>query len=204
MAGKNSKKCEILQRRENVAKRYVKGFSMRQIAFEMEESLTTVFRDIKAVQGDWQENARRSISEHKAKELARLDNLEFHAWQCLAMSQGDVVVTTHRGKGKAAAAPAACPKCSAAMAGAMTCPKCGFVCPTAGTEVTRQEVKKKSAGDARFMKIILECIRQRCVILGLQSAIPQAGTDFGPIIGIEVALPESEPVEVMESAEAPA
>lgn len=190
MSDKKSKKLELLQRRESVAKRYIRGDTMRQIAESLEISLTTVHRDIQAAREDWRKNANESISEHKARELAKLDNLEMYAWQCLAMSQGDVVVTTNRGRGKVASPPSHCPKCKAGMGGATTCSACGHSVPSTGTEVIKQEVRRKSAGDARFMKIIFECIRQRCAIIGLNNQLPVTVGDYMPVVGFEIVQPE--------------
>lgn len=195
MASNKSKKLEVLQRREAVAKRYLTGQSMRQIAESLELNLTMVFRDIDAVRQEWHKNAQAAISEHKAKELARLDHLEMQAWTALTMSQGDLVITKHRGRGKPVPPPANCPKCATSMSGSPTCSKCGYSCPTTGTEVTKEEIKRKSAGDARFMKIILECIRQRCAIIGLNNAAPVSGNDYLPVIGFEVVQPAPIPEE---------
>lgn len=203
MAPNKSKKLEVLQRREVIAKRYLTGQSMRQIADSLELNLTMVFRDIDAVRKEWHQNAQAAISEHKAKELARLDHLEMQAWTAWSMSQGDLIVTTQRGRGKAVAPPTNCPKCSKPLAGATTC-SCGYSLPTAGTEVTKQTVNRKSAGDPRFLKIIQECIRQRCAIIGLNNPMPITGNDYLPVIGFEVIqpalVPEESEVEVIPSS----
>ena len=173
MAVNHSKKMEALKHREDVAKKYLRGMSMRQIAFEMEIPLTTVFRYLKQTKEEWKQSAFASMSEHKAKELARIDNLEMQAWNAFMLSQGDVLITTDRGRGKTSAAGST----------------------PGATEVVKQTVKKRSAGDARFLKVIIECVKQRCIILGLQVATQPISAEYGKVIGIEVSLPSEAPPE---------
>lgn len=82
----------IAQRRELVARARLRGASTREIAFALEElefvnpvtqepwSPATIHLDIKALESEWQENAKRAIEEHKANQLAELKEVRRQAW----------------------------------------------------------------------------------------------------------------------------
>lgn len=186
MSGMNSKKLEVMRRREAVSARYLSGQTMRQVAEALEISLATVQRDLAALDLQWEENAASNTNRHKARLLAKNENLERLAHQAFMASIGEVIVTTHRGKGKATASPTHCPKCSHPLFGAPSCSKCKFVIPTAGTEVTRQEIKRKSYGDPRYLKIIDSCLNRYGRLHGLEVTTPASGYEHLPVIGFEM------------------
>lgn len=82
----------IAQRRELVAHARLRGASERAIAAALEElgflnpityepwSPATIHSDIKALEAQWQENAKLAIEEHKANQMAELKEVRRQAW----------------------------------------------------------------------------------------------------------------------------
>lgn len=127
----------ILERRKNVAARYIRGESQWQIARAFEVDQKTVSRDLQAVRAEWLKEAVRDMDEVKAKELAKIDATEAEAWKGWLKSQENAEVIKQRTSGEG----------------------------EEETSVT-EKVIKGQAGDPRFLEIILKCVQRRCEILG--------------------------------------
>ncbi len=77
----------VLERRKNVAARYVRGQTQWEIARAFEVDQGTISRDLKAIHAEWLASAVLSRGEWTARELARIDEVERQAWAAWAKSQ---------------------------------------------------------------------------------------------------------------------
>lgn len=76
----------MLERRKNVASRYVRGQTQWEIARAFEVSQATISLDLKAIHAEWLESAVRDLDARKAMELAKVDEVERQAWVAWARS----------------------------------------------------------------------------------------------------------------------
>ena len=84
--GNNATRARIDERREVVARLRLRGASIREIAkhcrqMGLARSLSTIHKDLRAIQEDWRSHARQDIATHKARQLAELNELRRAAWQ---------------------------------------------------------------------------------------------------------------------------
>lgn len=86
----------IEERRAEVARLSLAGFSQRQIADTLEVSQATICLDLQEVRKQWKESAISDYGEQVAQELQRLDNIYREAMQGWERSQQDEVVTEER------------------------------------------------------------------------------------------------------------
>ena len=114
-----------------------------------------ICRDLQFIQKQWRESALFNLNEAKARELAKLDEIEREAWDAWRKSQKDaetmeVTGTAQGGKSK----------------------------PEKVKKIT-----KGQAGDSRFLEIVLKCQNRRAEILGLDAPkkLEHGGFDGGPI-----------------------
>ena len=114
-----------------------------------------ISRDLLVIQKQWQEQTQLNLDEAKARELAKLDEIERQAWEAWEKSRKDaetmeVTGTAQGGKGK---------------------------------PETVRKTTKGQAGDSRFLAIVLECQKRRAEILGLDAPrkLEHGGIDGGPI-----------------------
>jgi hypothetical protein len=84
-----------IERRYQVAALYVKGVSQHDIGRQLGLSQPTVCRDLEAVRKEWLASQIRDFDTAKAKELAKLDNLEACAWE--QFTESCKVFKTYRG-----------------------------------------------------------------------------------------------------------
>lgn len=82
----------ILERRKNVAARYVRGQTQWEIARAFEVDQKTISNDLAAIRKAWLAEAVRSIDEIKARELAKIDAAEAEAWKAWTKSQENAEV----------------------------------------------------------------------------------------------------------------
>jgi len=66
-------KSQLARDRRKVADLYLKGVIQVDIAEKLSISQTTVSRDLKYLQKEWQSSALVDIDERKAEELAKVD-----------------------------------------------------------------------------------------------------------------------------------
>lgn len=136
----------ILERRKNVAKRYIRGETQWEIARAFEVDQGTISRDLDAIRKLWIEEAVRDMDEIKAKELAKIDTVEAEAWKAWTKSQenAEVMRAKRRGIGSGSEERV-----------------------TSETE----KVTKGQAGDPRYLELVLKCVEKRCQILGVYDAV---------------------------------
>lgn len=163
MKRRNSRRMEILKRREEVAQNCLDGKTIRQIAESLKLSVGTICNDLKTIRDEWQEHAQESISRQKALLLARINHLETMAYEAFENSKGEQAISTQRGKGKTG---------------------------SSSLEIIKQEVRRYSPGDPRFLQIIVDCIAQKCRLLGLNVISGTSGNDHLPVIGFEIVRPD--------------
>ena len=73
-------KLAILERRKNVARRYLRGDLQHEIARVFEVDLRTIERDLHELREEWRKTALADTAEFKALQLAKLDEVERNAW----------------------------------------------------------------------------------------------------------------------------
>jgi hypothetical protein len=77
----------ILERRKNVAARYLRGESQWAIARAFEVDQATVSRDLMCIRAEWLASCLRDFDEVRAEQLAKVDAVEASAWQGWLRSQ---------------------------------------------------------------------------------------------------------------------
>jgi len=148
---------EMLEdRRARVASYKVRGMSIRQTIAALAKdgcvnpdskkpwSVRAVQEDLEHLSARWKAEALRDITQAKADELAKLDELEREAWAAWRRSIGRKQVRTT---------------------------KTGRV-DKEGTVITEPEVSLKTevlVGDPRFMTVILDCQARRAKMLGMDA-----------------------------------
>lgn len=76
----NRNKAQIAKHREIIASLYLKRYSQQEIADHLGINQATVSRDLAVLQAEWKQAALHSLDEAKAKELAKIDELEREYW----------------------------------------------------------------------------------------------------------------------------
>lgn len=151
--------------RRNVARLYLSGRLQSEIAEELGISQTTVSRDIKYLTDEWKQERVYDINEAKARELAKIDNLEliyFDAWERSRKNAG--VKTKKEIKIGIDLNPSQIATLSAILP--------AEVVKSISQGVTRQEIQERiegQIGDPRYLSGIQWCIEQRCRILGVEA-----------------------------------
>jgi hypothetical protein len=148
-------KFRIAARRKVVGSLYLQGKYQDEIAKVVNVDRGTVSRDLQAIQEEWLKSGLMDLNAAKARELARIDEVERNAWAGWEKSQKDaetmeVTGTAQGGRGK---------------------------------PDTVKKITKGQAGDSRFLAIILNCVNKRSEILGLDAPrkLEHGGIDGGPI-----------------------
>jgi hypothetical protein len=141
------KKTEIINRRQQVAEKYLRGAYMSQIAQDMGVDTATISRDLATLRKEWLERSIGMIDQRKAAELAKLDQLEMTYWQAWERSRQDAETVTQE-------------KLGAIKDGD------GKI---VGTRVKEIKKREGQTGDPRFLDGVISCIKRRCDILGLDA-----------------------------------
>lgn len=135
------------KRRADVARLYLQGRRQVDIASAVGVNQSTVSRDLDHLRREWQADAKRSIDQRAAEELARIDRIEATAWEAWERSCRDAEALhaeTVRGRAD----------------------KHGKPLP----ELQRtSKTVKGQAGDPRFLERVGWCVERRCKILGLDA-----------------------------------
>lgn len=131
---------EMEHRRGGVAKLYLEGNSLRQIAGRLGCSHQTVKLDMDFMYGEWQQERKPTFDEAVTKELRKLDKLESQAWDGWERSCRDAEKTIEENG---------------------VTEKGDFI-------KSRKEVAPQ-AGDPRFLQVILQAMQRRCTILGIDA-----------------------------------
>ena len=99
MASVKRTKAQIISDRLEIARRYLEGQFQIEIAQALGTTQEMVCYDLKAVQRQWQENYAHRLDELKAKELAKIDNLEKNYWEAWQQSLKPTQITSSGKKG---------------------------------------------------------------------------------------------------------
>jgi hypothetical protein len=125
------------QRREQIAALYVQGQTQYAIARQLGISQQQVSYDLKAIQKVWLASTLRDFDAAKAAQLAKIDAVELAAWGAWERSQLSRQVTLTK---------------------------------RVMGDFPREEESlraESTAGEAKFLDVVLKCIQQRCDLLGL-------------------------------------
>lgn len=161
---------QVLLRRARVSERYCQhGETLAAIARDENVSPQQIHKDLKWCREQWRTQAAAAIEEHRAQELARIDQVEVEAWQAWRRSIGIYITLTTK------------------TTSVMTAGNDGGPVELPGIEETKK--KEKLAGDPRFLEIITDCVRQRREILGLDPPKQLTGAGGGPLVLQFAAVP---------------
>jgi hypothetical protein len=97
-SGRNrrNRKLAIVDRRRRVSAFYLQGKSQAEIAKDLGVVISTVCKDLKAIQAEWRASTTTDFNAARAKELAAIDALQRAHWDAWEKSRGDVEVMTVR------------------------------------------------------------------------------------------------------------
>ena len=127
---------------------YLKGWRQVDIAAELHIAQGTVSKALKILQVEWRKEAIADIDEMKSRELAKIDSLERTYWTAWERSTQDAQTQTKRMKGRGHGGA------NAAMV---------------ADEMEQIDQTRGQAGEPRFLAGVLECIRRRCELLGIDA-----------------------------------
>jgi hypothetical protein len=135
-----------LQKAEHAAREaelYNRGWTLAKIASDVGLSITTVFKDLKAIQDEWLKESLGDFDQAKARELAKIDWLEREAIEAWIASKAESVVSTLR-----------------------------TTTVGHGIAKRDQSIKKiKRTGNADYLATVQWCIEARCKIRGFFAPI---------------------------------
>lgn len=165
------RKFEMEKRRKVVAELYLQGKHITEIAEIVGKTTTTVGHDLQQIRLGWKQIANVDFNEKREQELARIDNLEMHAWMAWErsqLSQSGVKVTetqvpTSEGEEEEVDEFESNSKKRKSSK--------GKVVGKAAKLVTIRNVTERSestrVGDGQFLLMIARCIELRLKLLGL-------------------------------------
>lgn len=87
-------RLHVLERRREVAQRYLRGERQSSIAQFFAVSQAQISMDLKAIHAEWLNRVLQDFSTAKAEELAKLDAIEREAWDAWQRSQSEAEVTS--------------------------------------------------------------------------------------------------------------
>ena len=123
---------------EKSASLYLRGHSYGQIAESLGCHIDTVRRHVKRARSLWRKRASKTYAKHLHEQMAKLDEIEAAAWIGWEKSLGDALETgTEDGTS-----------------------------PMGETSMTKVK-RKRQSGNASFLKIVNDTVRQRSELLGL-------------------------------------
>lgn len=146
----------------DIAELYLRGYSQDHIAEEMSRnrpytiSRTMIWKDIQRIFARWEKSYVSAAHKLKMRELARLDRLEAEYWDAWERSKKDYIevrrdhiVDKRSGDGGE---------------------ERGIDTNNAYERTKTVSRKEQRVGDPRYLEGIERCIKQRCLILGIESA----------------------------------
>lgn len=150
MPGTKRTKSEVLRDRELIAKLRLRNRTLNGIVQDTGLSLATVKREIQAIEAEWRASANEAVSEIKARELRKLDQIETEAWAEWERSKLDWFKRMQRdGSGSEESGP---------------------------IHETKEEVGGR-IGEPRFLQIIVQVQERRAKLLGADKPAKHALTD---------------------------
>lgn len=157
-----------LERVENVAKLWLSGHSLRDIGEIVSKSYAQVRRDLEHARSIWSKSLKENLDFLLNRELARLDTLEAEAWRAWRDSRRDQTSTSYM-KTKS----------------------------PDGNTVQKGKKVSKTAGEAPFMGIILECIKTRLKYIEFARASEVGEGDDILVEAVEVVVKTREEAQKM-------
>lgn len=155
---RKNKDDQVLERRARVAQLHRQGLYQYEIAADVGVSESQITLDLKAIREEWKDSAIRDFDAAKAVELAKIDGLEREHW--LAWEKSKTDYTKRSVKRKNVLSPE------------------GDAIPGTTAEERKKE-KIISFGDPRFLAGVMDCIKKRCDILGLNAPTKSDVTSGG-------------------------
>ncbi len=132
------KEIALLKRRKDVAERYLRGETQWEIGLALGVDRSNISRDIAWIEKQWLGSLLRNFDEAKARELARIDELERTYWQAWQDSRRPKEISTSEQR------------------------------TSDHKKALKAGIKKEQRdGDPRFLEGVRWCIEQRCKILGI-------------------------------------
>lgn len=151
---KKRNKAQRADHRQKLADMRLKGLTIEQIVTATRLSKSTVHRELRALTADWRAATAETIDTHRQRELAKLEVSEWQAWTEWERSRSIYwKETTERVKG------------AGEQGNFETDPK-----------VVKHETGSR-VGDPKFLQVILNIMRRRAKLLGLDAATKVAPTD---------------------------
>lgn len=82
----------IPMHRAEIAKLYLQGLPMHEIATEMALPRSIIHDDLEAIRQIWLKSALQDFDAKRAEEVARIDRVEMEAWEQYERSKEDLIV----------------------------------------------------------------------------------------------------------------
>lgn len=143
MAAPKRTPIQIENDRTEIARLYLQGLTQTQIGQRLDMTQQMVCHDLKVIRQRWLESSVIDFNAAKARELARIDNLEVTYWEAWERSLEQFKSKTVKAKGS---------DLEAAKASA------------------EQTIKTEDRnGDPRYLEGVRWCIERRCKILGVDA-----------------------------------
>jgi hypothetical protein len=175
-----------------IAASYLRGEPQHVIAQRLGLSRQQISYDLQVIRDEWRQSAMRDFEAHKAEELAKLDLLEREYWLAWERSQQPLEHATHETVDDEISMPAG----------------------RRHQRVMRPRARSRTAtrieaqgGNAAFLSGIMNCIEQRCRILGLcaPAAVNVTGAlSFAELFELAQQADERPRLEILEGAKPPA
>ena len=127
-----------LARSATSAELYLRGYTFTQIAEQLDVSYKVVKTDIALARDCWRDRSTQAIAVRLHEEVARIDRIEQAAWEGWDRSLRDAVQTTTEDVDKAE-----------------------------HSETKLKIVRVAQSGNPVFLRMVADCVRQRCELLGL-------------------------------------
>lgn len=143
--------------RRNIARLYLQGRYQADIAEELGISQSTVSRDIEYLIAEWKKERVYDINEAKARELAKIDNLEVEYWEAWQRSKEEYKIK----RKKATSSPD-------------------------GTRKEQEQRIEERVGTKAYLDGVQWCIEMRCKILGIEAPKKIGGPGEGLPIPISI------------------
>jgi len=135
--------AQIDKDRQEIARLYLQGQTQSDIAAQLKMTQPMVSYDLAAIRQAWVKSSLCDFNEAKAKELAKIDHLEWTYWQAWERSLEPFKSKTVKAKG---------------------------VDREAATANAEQTIKTEDRnGDPRYLDGVMACIDRRCKIFGFDA-----------------------------------
>jgi thymidylate synthase len=159
------------ENRKDIASLYVRGATQAQIAGQLNLSQPTVCRDLKVIHTEWRREMLGDFDERKARELAKIDELEREYWDAWKVSKAQREISTTAKETEGAQA--------------------GQTSVIGRTKNKAQLRREQRDGNPAFLTGLQWCIEQRCKVFGFYAPTKVDVRDLDRLIEQEFALIKS-------------